>query len=139
MCKKGVKTVAQVYQQDVLQGVVKPLNTILFNGQKWVSQQDSAAAHKAKMTQDRLRRHVPAFISTEDWPSGSPDLNPLDYKLWVVLEDKACRKRHNNLDSLKRSLVIIVAEIPLEMVRAAIAEWPECLEACVGAEGGHFE
>ena len=24
-------------------------------------------------------------------------------------------------------------------VRAAIAEWPECLKAFVGAEGGHFE
>jgi len=30
-------------------------------------------------------------------------------------------------------------EIPLETVRAAIAEWPEHLKACVGAEGGHFE
>jgi hypothetical protein len=32
--------------------VVKPLNTTLFNGQKWVFQQDSAPAHKAKMTQE---------------------------------------------------------------------------------------
>jgi inhibitor of nuclear factor kappa-B kinase subunit alpha len=79
-----------VYQEDVLQGVVKPLNTTLFSGQKWVYQQDSAPAHKAKMTQERLRRHVPAFISAEDWPSGSPDLNPLDYKLWAVLEVMAC-------------------------------------------------
>ena len=47
--------------------------------------------------------NVPAFISAEYWPSGSPDLNPLDYKLWAVLEDVACRKRHNNVDSLKRS------------------------------------
>jgi len=28
---------------------------------------------------------------------------------------------------------------PLETVRAAIAEWPECLKACVEAQGGHFE
>jgi len=49
-CKKGVKTGAWVYQEDVLQGVVKPLNTTVFNGQKWVFQQDSAPAHKAKMT-----------------------------------------------------------------------------------------
>jgi hypothetical protein len=51
----------------------------------------------------------------------------------------ACPKRHNNLDSLKRSLVKAAAEIPLETVCAAIAEWPEHLKACVGAEGGHFE
>jgi hypothetical protein len=31
------------------------------------------------------------------------------------------------------------AEIPLETVRAAMAEWPERLKACVEAEGGHFE
>ena len=82
---------------------------------------------------------VPAFISAEDWPSGSPDLNPLDFKLWTVLEGIACRKRHNNLDSLKRSLVKAAAEIPLEMMRAAIAEWPERFKACIGAEGGLFE
>ena len=86
-CEKGVKTGAQVYQEDVLQGGVKPLNTTLFSGQKWVIQQDSAPAHKAKTTHAWLRRHVPAFISAENWPLGSPDLNPLDYKLWAVLED----------------------------------------------------
>jgi hypothetical protein len=32
-----------------------------------------------------------------------------------------------------------VAEIPLEMVCAAISEWPEHLKAYVEAEGHHFE
>jgi hypothetical protein len=50
----------------------------------------------------------------------------------------ACRK-HHNLDSLKRSLMKAAAEIPLETVRAAIAEWPEHLTACVEAQGAHFE
>jgi len=94
---------------------------------------------KAKTTEELLRRNVPAFISAEDWPSGSPDLNPRDYKLWAVLEDMAYQKRHNNLVSLKRSLVKAATEIPLETVRAAIAEWPERLRACVKAEGGHVE
>jgi inhibitor of nuclear factor kappa-B kinase subunit alpha len=74
--KKGVKTGAQVYQEDVLQGVVKPLNTNVFSGQKWVFQQDSAPAHKTKMTQEWLRTNIPAFMSAEDWPLGSPDPNP---------------------------------------------------------------
>jgi len=86
---------------------VKPLNS----GQEWFFQQDSASAHKAKTTQEWLRRNVSAFISTEVWPSGSLDLNPLDYKLWAVLEHVACRKRRNNLETLKRSLVKAVAEI----------------------------
>jgi hypothetical protein len=51
----------------------------------------------------------------------------------------ACRKRQNNLESLRRSLVKAAAEIPLETKRAATAEWPERLKACVEAQGGHFE
>jgi len=111
-----------VYQEDVLQGDVKPLNTTVVSGKKWVFQQDSAPAHKTKTSQEWLPRNIPAFISTEVWPSESPDLNPLDYKLWAVLEDTACRNRHNILDSLKRSLVKAAAEIPLETERAAITE-----------------
>ena len=103
--EKGVKTGARVYQEDVLRGVVKPLNTTVFSGQRWVFQQDSAPTHKAKTTQEWLRRNIPAFISAKDWPSGSPDHNPVDNKLWAILEDMACQKRHNNLDSLKRSLM----------------------------------
>jgi len=94
---------------------------------------------KAKTTQEWLRRNVPSLISAENWPSGSPDLNCRDYKLWVVLEDTAFQKCHNNLDSLKKSLEKAAAEIPLETVRAAIGEWSGRLKACVEAGGGHFE
>jgi len=103
-----MKTGAQVYQEDVLQEVVKPLSITLFSGQEWVFQQDSANAQKAKTTPEWLRRNLLAFISAEDWPSGSPDLKPLDYKLWAVLEDTACRKCRNSLESLRRSLVLCV-------------------------------
>jgi hypothetical protein len=90
------------------------------------------------MTQEWLWRHVQAFISAEDWPLGSR-LQPQDYKLWAILEDKASQKCHNNLDRLKRSVVKAAAEIPLDTLHAEMAEWPESLKACVEAEGGHFE
>jgi len=99
------------------------------------SSSNSAPAHNTKINQDWLWRYIPVFIRAKDWPSGSPDLNPLEYKLWAVLEDKSCQKHHNTLDSLKRSLMIEAAGIPVEMVRAAIAEWLERLKA----QGGHFE
>jgi inhibitor of nuclear factor kappa-B kinase subunit alpha len=67
-CEKGVKTGARMYQEDVLQGAVKSFNMTVFNGQKWAYQQDSAPAHKAKTTQEWLRRNVLAFIRAEDWP-----------------------------------------------------------------------
>lgn len=138
-CEKGVKTSAKVYENTVLEPIVKDLNKSLFRNQNWSFQQDSAPAHKARSTQGWLERHVPDFISTADWPSGSPDLNPLDYKLWSVLEGIVCKKRHPTISSLKRSLLAAVADFPMETMRAAIDEWPERLRACVSAKGGHFE
>jgi inhibitor of nuclear factor kappa-B kinase subunit alpha len=50
-CEKGKQTGARVYQEDLLKRVVKPLNTTVFSGQKWVFQQNSAPAHKSKKNQ----------------------------------------------------------------------------------------
>ncbi|RVE51208.1 hypothetical protein evm_004173 [Chilo suppressalis] len=55
----------------------------------WVFQQDSLPAHRAKSTQDWLAAREIDFIRHEDWPSSSPDLSPLDYKIWHTW-----RKRH---------------------------------------------
>jgi hypothetical protein len=55
-----------VYQEDVLQGVVKPLDVTFFSGQERVFQQDSVPAQKAKTTQEWLWRNLLAFISTEN-------------------------------------------------------------------------
>lgn len=138
-CQQGVKTRANNYQEDILEHVVKPLSDTLFAGKHWVFQQDSAPAHKARTTQQWLEENVPEFIKASDWPSGSPDLNPLDYRLWSHLELMACHRGHRNLDSLKGALVKAVANFPQEVVRAAIDDWPRRLEACVKAKGGHFE
>jgi hypothetical protein len=109
------ETGVRVYQENVLQGVVKHLNMTFFSGQEWVFHQDSVPAQKVKTTQDWLQRNLLAFISTENWLSGSADLITLKNKLQAVLEDMACRKHHNSLESLRRSLVKAAAEIPLEM------------------------
>jgi hypothetical protein len=55
LCEKRVRAGARVYQEDVLHGFVKPLNTTVFSGQKWIFQQNSAPAHQAKMTQEWLQ------------------------------------------------------------------------------------
>ncbi|UYV84269.1 hypothetical protein LAZ67_X001712, partial [Cordylochernes scorpioides] len=50
-CAKGVKTTAKNYQEDILEQIVKPLNTKMFNGEHWIFQPDSSPTHKAKSTQ----------------------------------------------------------------------------------------
>ena len=69
---------------------VSSCNT-LFHGQYWSFRQNSAPAHKARTTQQWQEKNIPDFISTLDWPSASPDLNPLNYKLWSKLQEVACK------------------------------------------------
>ena len=78
--------------------------------------QDSAPAHKAKTKQQWLENHY--FISSDH----CPDLNPLNYKLWSVLEGMVCTRCHHNLELLKQALVEVVDNFPMDAVHTAIDE-----------------
>ena len=94
-----------------------------------------------------LRDNCPDFISVDphwrrpigEWPPNSPDLNPLDYSIWSILEEKACSKPHPNLDSLKKALTKAWNEIPLETLIKTVDDFPKRLAACIAANGGYFE
>jgi len=51
-------------------------------------QQDGAPVHRAQETVDLLSRETPDFISPSLWPPNSPDLNPVDYKVWGILQER---------------------------------------------------
>ncbi len=69
-----------------------------------------------------LQEQVPYFIEVDDRPSSSPDLNPLDYKLWSVLEEHAHAQRNKNLNLLKAVIVKAAREIPLAMIHELIVD-----------------
>jgi len=52
-------------------------------GDYYVFQQDGAPAHRARDTVTMLQIETPKFI-----PPNSPDLNPVDYSIWGMLQDK---------------------------------------------------
>ena len=135
----GTKINAAYYKRYVLQNVVQPQCQQLYNGQDWTFQQDSAPAHKDQTVQNWCRTNLPDFISTEEWPPYSPDLNPLDYSIWGILEAKVNATRHTSLDSLKAKIVKEWNDLPMEVVRTAIDAWPRRLRAAVRAKGGRFE
>jgi predicted transcriptional regulator len=74
-----------------------------------------------------------------EWPPNSPDLNPMDYAVWSILEEKACRKPHPNVESLKKELKKAWKEISLKTLEKIVDSFPKRLKACVDAKGGHFE
>ena len=48
---------------------------------------------------------MPEFISKEKWPPSSPDLNPLDFRIWSILENKVSAYHHKNEEALKATLL----------------------------------
>uniref|UniRef100_A0A914EBS3 Transposase n=1 Tax=Acrobeloides nanus TaxID=290746 RepID=A0A914EBS3_9BILA len=109
------------------------------NYMEMLDQDYTAPAHKANENQDFLRDRCPDFITRDEWPPSSPDLNPLDYTVWSILEEKAYAKPHPTVESLKRALMKAWDEISVETLKKIMDDFPKRLKACVEADGGHFE
>ena len=134
----GTKINKEVYQTSILQALL-PWTQQHFKGCHWTFQQDSAPSHTAQTTQHWIKTNFPDFITPFQWPPYSPDLNPLDYSIWSILEQKACRQQHNSIQSLKRALVRAWDEISLETINKIVDDFPKRLRKCIEANGGHFE
>ena len=74
------------------------------SGDFFVFKQDSASAHRAHETIKLLQWETPAFISPDLWPPNSPDLNPVDYKIWGwgVMQDWIYQKKSEGRERVQR-------------------------------------
>ena len=127
------------YYHDIL--LSQQLLPVMRNvsGEFFIFQQDNAPAHRARNTVRLLEQSMLAFIPPDLWPPNSPDLNPVDYKIWSVLQQRVYQSRVHNTDELKQRLLQAWHSIDYNIVDNAIDEWRGRLRACVRANGGHFE
>ena len=95
--------------------------------------------HRAHETVALLKRDTPEFIASILWPPNSPDLNPVDYKVWSVLQERVYKTKIRDLDHLKQRLRHEWSQLEQTIIDQAINEWRTRLDACVNAKGGHFE
>ena len=109
------------------------------SGDWYIFQQDSAPAHRARATVEFLERETPQFISPLPWPPNSPDLNPVDYSVWSILQEKVYKTCITDLDDLKHRIRTEWAKLDHAVIAAAVCQWRRRLSACVKAGGGHFE
>jgi len=134
----GVKVNGQYYRDVLLSQQMLPAIKYVA-GDTFVFQQDSAPAHRARETIQLLQRETLDFIGPELWPPNSPDLNPVDYKVWGVMQQRVYEARVNNVDELKQRLIEVWTGMQQNIFDAAVDEWRKRLRACVRAKGRHFE
>jgi len=99
----------------------------------------NAPAHRAGDTVEFLSRSAPDFISPLLWPPNSPDLNPVDYEVWGVLQQRVYHSRIRDIEHLKQRLIEEWRCFDQNIIDRAVRQWRVRQRACVRANGGHFE
>ena len=87
-----------------------------------------------------LTRETPDLISPTLWPPNSPDLNPVHYKVWSVMQDRVYQTTIHDINDLKQRLLEVWNRLDQRIIDAAVAiamaPAPSGLRA---SRRGHFE
>ena len=59
------------------------------------------SVHRARETVDLLRLETPDFIPPDLWHPNIPDLNPVDYKIWVIMRNLVYQTKIYSVDELR--------------------------------------
>lgn len=133
---KKVKINANVYQEEILEKALVPWKR---NNPNVIFQQDWAPAHGAKTTIRFLETKIGSFMTKDMWPANSPDLNPLDFSVWGFMEKQLRSRKVQNLDNLRKEIIKIWNDLDINYLRRTIDSVKKRFEACIEADGGHFE
>uniref|UniRef100_A0A8R1I5P4 HSNSD domain-containing protein n=5 Tax=Caenorhabditis japonica TaxID=281687 RepID=A0A8R1I5P4_CAEJA len=137
--ERNVKINSEVYQKIVLMDNLLPWVTQHFAGGPFILQQDWAPSHGSRSTLAVLEAHFPGFLDKNLWPASSPDLNPMDFSVWGMLEGKIAGKVFATVDDLKAALEVAWASIDDGYLRRTVNSVKKRLRACVKARGSNFE
>ena len=108
------------YYRDVLlsQQMIPAIKQVA--GDTFVFQQDSAPPHHTRDTIQLLQRATPDFIDL--WPPNSPDLNPVDYKIWGVMQQQVYESHVNNVYELKQRLHDVWHGVQQDIIDLAVSQ-----------------
>ncbi|XP_076067677.1 uncharacterized protein LOC143040467 [Oratosquilla oratoria] len=135
---EGVKVNQHVYLKMLKEKLV-PLIDATFGEDGITLQQDGATSHTANIVQKWCKENMAGFWPKELWPPSSPDLNPMDFSIWSILEREACCSNHANIETLKVKLRSCWDKISPETIRAACSDVHNRLRRLVRAKGGYIE
>jgi len=86
----------------------------------YVFQQDSAPAHRARETVDLLTRETPDFTPPcTPWSPNSLELNPVDYKVWSIMQEKVYKGRIKDVDKLRSRILPAWDELDQRVIETA--------------------
>jgi len=78
---------------------------------------------------------TPDFIPPTLWPPSSPDLNPVDYAVWEIMQERVYKKKIKDVGELHQRFVEEWEQLRQHVIDNAVRQWRRRLRGCVDADG----
>jgi transposase len=99
---------------------------------KWVLVQDNDPKHTSGLVKEVLDKKAPNRL--KDWPSNSPDFNPIE-DVWSMMEHDLEQKTPKTIQALRKTLTKSWENLDMKNVMASIESLPRRLEQCIELKG----
>jgi transposase len=108
-------------------------------GEGFVMQQDNDPKHTSLLCRNYLKsKEESGVLRILEWPSQSPDLNPIEL-LWEEMDREIKKRKPTSLRDLENICRQVWSELAPEILQKLINRLPRLCQAVIEAEGGYFD
>ena len=99
----------------------------------FIFQQDNDPKHTSKYVKDFFEKNE---IKVLNWPSQSPDLNPIEH-LWDYIKREIRKRQPSSVKEMKEKIKEIWNEVPKEFCKKLVDTMPKRIEEVMRSKGKH--
>ena len=102
---------------------------------RWRFQDDNDPKHRSRLVRNWLEENN---INRMDWPSNSPDLNPIE-NVWALLKKRVGQRAPKTLDQLQQHIKEEWEQLPRTLAAKLVASMPGRLDSVITRGGDSID
>ena len=131
-CNLNAEKMFEIYKKALLPlALLSAERWFIDKNEDWILQEDNDPKHCSKLCTEWKQQ---SGIVTLDWPSQSPDANPIE-NVWAYMKHKLREKRTYTLKQLYREIRRIWRTLSLEYAVNLVESMPRRCQAIIDADG----